>query len=45
MAKLNGLNINDIPGTGKKGRVTKEDVINFMDGKASPQGQSTPTPA
>ena len=35
-AKKNGLDINTIPGTGKGGRVTKEDVINFMEGK-SPQ--------
>jgi pyruvate/2-oxoglutarate dehydrogenase complex dihydrolipoamide acyltransferase (E2) component len=33
MAKKNGLDINTIPGTGKGGRVTKEDVINFMEGK------------
>jgi pyruvate/2-oxoglutarate dehydrogenase complex dihydrolipoamide acyltransferase (E2) component len=32
MAKMNGLDINQIPGTGKKGRVTKEDLINFMEG-------------
>jgi len=32
MAKLNGLDINAIPATGKNGRVTKEDVINFMEG-------------
>ena len=35
-AKKNGLDINTIPGSGKGGRVTKEDVINFMEGK-SPQ--------
>ena len=33
MAKKNGLDINEVAGTGKGGRVTKEDLINFMSGK------------
>jgi pyruvate/2-oxoglutarate dehydrogenase complex dihydrolipoamide acyltransferase (E2) component len=32
MAKKNKLDINQITGSGKGGRVTKEDVINFMSG-------------
>ena len=36
MAKKHNLDINQIPATGKGGRVTKEDVINFMDGKTQP---------
>ena len=29
-AKDNGVNINEVPATGPKGTVTKEDVQNFM---------------
>ena len=36
MAKKHNLDINTIPATGKGGRVTKEDVINFMEGKTQP---------
>ena len=41
MAKKNNLDINQIPSTGKGGRVTKEDVINFMDGKTQPVAQAS----
>jgi len=44
MAKKHNLDINQIPATGKGGRVTKEDVINFMDGKTQPIA-SAPTTA
>ena len=37
MAKKNGLDINEVAGTGKSGRVTKEDLINFMSGKTQPK--------
>ena len=37
MAKQYGLNINEIPGTGKGGRVTKGDVISFMEGTVAPK--------
>jgi pyruvate/2-oxoglutarate dehydrogenase complex dihydrolipoamide acyltransferase (E2) component len=37
MAKKNGLDINEVAGTGKGGRVTKEDIINFMSGKTKPK--------
>jgi len=40
MAKKHNLDINTIPATGKGGRVTKEDVINFMDGKTQPIGSA-----
>jgi len=36
MTKKHNLDINTIPATGKGGRVTKEDVINFMEGKTQP---------
>ena len=36
MAKKHNLDINQIPASGKGGRVTKEDVINFMEGKTQP---------
>jgi len=32
LAKKNALDINQITGTGKNGRVTKGDVLNFMSG-------------
>lgn len=34
-AKLEGIDINQVPGTGKGGRVTKEDLINFKAGRTS----------
>jgi len=34
MAKKNNIDINTVPATGKGGRVTKEDIINFMSGKS-----------
>ena len=37
MAKKNGVDINEVAATGKGGRVTKEDLINFMSGKTQPQ--------
>lgn len=45
MAKKHGLNINQITGTGKNGRVTKEDVILYMEGgKAQPSSTTTVAP-
>lgn len=35
MAEENGLSVNDIKGTGKGGRVTKEDVINAVEARKS----------
>lgn len=40
--RANNLNINNIHGTGKDGRVTKEDVLAFMAGK---QTAAKPTEA
>lgn len=37
MAKKNGVDINQVPATGKGGRVTKEDLINFMSGNTQPK--------
>lgn len=44
MAKKEGININDVPGTGKNGRVTKTDILNFMStgAPATPVQQSAP---
>jgi pyruvate/2-oxoglutarate dehydrogenase complex dihydrolipoamide acyltransferase (E2) component len=30
IAKKEGININDVPPTGKNGRVTKTDIINYI---------------
>lgn len=35
MAKLENIDINKVPATGKGGRVTKEDLINFKKGSTS----------
>jgi len=43
MTKKHNLDINTIPATGKGGRVTKEDVINFMEGKTQPLSASAPS--
>lgn len=48
MAKQKNLDINMIAGTGKNGRVTKSDVLNFMEGKttrSTPAAQAEQTPA
>lgn len=37
IAKKNAIDINKVPATGKDGRVTKEDIINFMNGKTQPK--------
>ncbi|MEM8833012.1 MAG: 2-oxoglutarate dehydrogenase complex dihydrolipoyllysine-residue succinyltransferase [Pseudomonadota bacterium] len=43
MVNDNNLDASQISGTGKDGRITKEDVQNYMDG-ASPKPSPTPTP-
>ena len=40
LAKSKSLDINKIPGTGKDGRVTKTDVLNFLNGNSV----KTPSP-
>jgi pyruvate/2-oxoglutarate dehydrogenase complex dihydrolipoamide acyltransferase (E2) component len=37
---LENIDINQVPGTGKGGRVTKEDIINFKAGKSAPKQAS-----
>lgn len=43
MCREHGLDVNDIHGTGRDGRVTKEDVIKFVDGRASGVQQTDET--
>ena len=38
MAKKNKIDINKVQATGKGGRVTKTDLINYMEGKTKPLG-------
>ena len=37
LAKKEGININDVPATGKGGRVTKTDILNFMNKVDEPE--------
>jgi pyruvate dehydrogenase E2 component (dihydrolipoamide acetyltransferase) len=39
-AKSQGIDINMVSGTGDNGRVTKEDVSNFMKGDSKPAASS-----
>ena len=46
LAKKEGIDINQVPGTGKNGRVTKGDLLNFMKGgSAAPAASSEPAKA
>ena len=48
LVEENGLDANSIPSTGKDGRITKEDVVNFMKApaaKAEAPAASAPAPA
>lgn len=53
LAEENNLNVNDITGTGKDARITKEDVLNHLQNKPAPEASSaaaevavaTPPPA
>lgn len=37
LAKQNNINLTDLTGTGKDGRVTKGDIIEFLEGKTKPK--------
>lgn len=39
LAKQHGIDVNDVPGTGKHGRVQKEDILNYV---ASIKNNSNP---
>ncbi|WP_210395194.1 2-oxoglutarate dehydrogenase complex dihydrolipoyllysine-residue succinyltransferase [Motiliproteus sediminis] len=41
----NGLDASQVPGTGKGGRVTKEDVVNYLKNKPAAPAASAPAPA
>ena len=47
LAEENGIDPKSVPGTGKGGRVTKEDVVNFLKNKpaAAPAAKAAPAPA
>lgn len=40
IAKENNLDLNIVPGTGPKGRILKEDVLNFIQGKTAPSSSN-----
>ena len=44
MAKENGIDTNTLNGSGKRGQVLKEDVINAVSGEAAPIAQETKAP-
>jgi pyruvate/2-oxoglutarate dehydrogenase complex dihydrolipoamide acyltransferase (E2) component len=41
-ANRNNIDLNVVKGTGKEGRVTKEDLINHMEGHSVAKVRSTP---
>lgn len=45
LAKKEGINVNDVPGTGKNGRVTKTDILNFMNKTGPSKVEETPAAA
>ncbi len=46
IAAEHGVSIDDVPGTGHAGRVTKQDILDFIEGGApAPAAKPTPAPA
>jgi 2-oxoglutarate dehydrogenase E2 component (dihydrolipoamide succinyltransferase) len=46
IAREHSVNLEEVPGTGLGGRVTKEDILNFIEGrKGQPAAPAAPTPA
>ncbi len=46
IAREHGINLEQVPGTGLGGRVTKEDILGFIERKAAPaQAPAAPAPA
>ncbi|TQV96835.1 hypothetical protein V2A60_000528 [Cordyceps javanica] len=45
LSKERGVDINDIDGTGKDGRVTKEDILKFIQGRNTTPTSPAPAPA
>src|SRR5215218_5497106 len=45
IASEHGVDPNAVPGTGRGGRVTKKDILAFVEGGAQPQEAAAPAPA
>src|SRR5688572_27273568 len=45
IAEEHGIDVESVPGTGHAGRVTKQDILSFIEGGGSPGGATAPTPA
>ena len=45
IAREHGVNLSQVTGTGLGGRITKQDIMQFIEGQGSSQPASTPAPA
>jgi 2-oxoglutarate dehydrogenase E2 component (dihydrolipoamide succinyltransferase) len=45
IAREHGVNLADVPGTGLGGRVTKDDILNFIEQRKAPAARPAPAPA